>query len=283
MSISKTSFLSQPVKPCRDGEGDGEAASASAAAIAAAEAAAATAAAEADANANAAADTNKVTADGFSPEQQAKVNALLAKQKTKMQEQLRSTQQRLEALSQTTALNDEERESLLAARNELEKQLKTRAQLEAEERAKIQRDYDQKLADAQSEVTRLKEERDRQTVDAALLTAFSDADAFNPELSMVHLQPFTKLSEDRSKILVHFPNPNPTSEEDAVLVFTPEEAVKHMKTIPDKYGNLFKTNVAAGIGGGSTSAGFNPNTGEIDVSKLSYAEYLEHTRGSKSK
>jgi len=286
-------FVSIPQVPSRDGDdaGAGVDASAQAAAQAAATQAAADAAAVAQAEATAAAakaaaDAADVVAnqgtEEFTPEQQLKVNALLAKQKTKMQDQLRATQARLQTLSETTALNDEERASLLAAQQELEKQLKTRAQIEADEKAKIKTEYEEQLAKAQAEVVALKATRDQNIIDSALMKAFEDGEAYNPRLSMVHLKPYTKLSEDGKKALVHFPNDKSTSADDEYLVFTPAEAVKHMKTIPAEFGNLFKSNVASGIGGGATGVGFNSNPNQVDIASMSYKEYLAHTRGEKN-
>jgi len=291
-------FVSIPQVPSRDGDdagagGDDAGAGADAAAQASAQAAATQAAADAAAvaqaeataaAAKAAADAANVVAnqgtDEFTPEQQLKVNALLAKQKTKMQDQ--PTQARLQSLSETTALNDEERASLLAAQQELEKQLKTRAQIEADEKAKIKTEYEEQLAQAQAEVVALKQTRDQNIIDSALMKAFEDGEAYNPRLSMVHLKPYTKLSEDGKKALVHFPNDKSTSADDEYLVFTPAEAVKHMKTIPAEFGNLFKSNVASGIGGGATGVGFNSNPNQVDIASMSYKEYLAHTRGEKN-
>jgi hypothetical protein len=55
------------------------------------------------------------------------------------------------------------------------------------------------------------------------------------------------------------------------VLSSPEEAVKKMKALPDQYGNLFKTPVKSGVGGGGSDA--HVQTGPIDFKNLSQEEY----------
>ena len=56
--------------------------------------------------------------------------------------------------------------------------------------------------------------------------------------------------------------------------YTPEQAVAYMKTLPDQYGNLFKTAAVSGVGGNSQPA-YVPGSGAVNWENLTQAQYEE--------
>jgi len=68
---------------------------------------------------------------------------------------------------------------------------------------------------------------------------------------------------------------NTTTGETESSSYTPEDAVRKMKEMPEQFGNLFRPNVVSGIGAGSATGGSMPGGGKVDVKKLSHSEYLK--------
>ena len=67
-----------------------------------------------------------------------------------------------------------------------------------------------------------------------------------------------------------------------VSLKTPEEAVAAMKENVVDFGNMFKTNVAAGIGQG-TAPGQTSSAGEIDHSKISTEDYMRMAKDAEGR
>lgn len=112
------------------------------------------------------------------------------------------------------------------------------------------------------------------------MSAATQHDAYNPEQFIAVLGPRTKIVEEvngqgeKTGRLVPRVEIEVTGEDGSTSVeLRPVvDAVEQMKNQPELYGNLFRSNVAKGIGEGSNPNVANP--GRIDASKMSDAEYF---------
>ncbi len=127
-----------------------------------------------------------------------------------------------------------------------------------------------------------------QTRDNAILSAATQADAYNPEQFISVLGPRTKIVEEvngngeKTGRLVPRVEIEVTGEDGTTSVeLRPvSDAVEQMKQQPEQYGNLFRSNVAKGIGEGSNPDVANPT--RVDVSKMTDEEYFANRDAIKS-
>ena len=238
---------------------------------AAAQAAAAQAAADKAAAEKAAADAaNKATfnqdqVNKFLAEErrksEAKYKSVLAEQATSL-EQLLATknlteQQKTDAEEKLKKVQDE----LLSEKQKLEKKVKdTEIQLGAKLKEQETKAKDWETRYAQTEIR-------RELQDAAV-----KGDAFNPALLVTVLKPMTKMVEVNGEFRPMVEMEEVVDGKATAVQYSPEDAVKKMKSLPDQYGNLFKTNVRSGVGGTTTgdTAGAG---GAIDWKNLTGEQY----------
>ena len=121
----------------------------------------------------------------------------------------------------------------------------------AERLATAEREWADKLAARDSEVAAIKSKFDSATVERSLQDAAIKGDAFNAEQVLPLLKPFTSIDASGNPI-VSIEN----------FVMSPSEAITWMRNQPDRYGNLFRSNVIAGIGGHSTAGGARAPRGQ---------------------
>jgi hypothetical protein len=122
------------------------------------------------------------------------------------------------------------------------------------------------------------------TIERALFDAGIKGDAFSPEQVIIMLRPATQLIEGvdektgrptgKYRPMVKMEGVDPQTGAPVELSLTPEDAVKRMKELPDKYGNLFKPNVVSGIGAGVGTGGI-PGDGRVDPRKLTPQQYRQ--------
>jgi len=221
-------------------------------------------------------DTNPATGKVFTQEQ---VDQIVVKRNKKVREQLENTEKRYEQLLQSQSLSSQEKQSLQGELETLQSQLRTREQQAAYEAKKAQEQFKQTLESTTGERDHYKSLFETQTRDNAIMSAAVEHEAYNPEQFISVLGPRTKIVEEvdgngeKTGRLVPRVEVQVTGEDGTTSVeLRPvADAVAQMKDEPDKYGNLFRSNVAKGIGEGS-----NPSaTGrKIDPSKMTDEEYF---------
>jgi pyruvate/2-oxoglutarate dehydrogenase complex dihydrolipoamide acyltransferase (E2) component len=251
---------------CYEGE---DTAAADAAAQAAAEAAAAAAAKGA---------TKPPPLPTFNQEQ---VNKMLAedrrKSEAKYKAALAEQATSLEQLLATKTLTEQEKTAaeeklekvqsqLLSEKQQIEKKLnETKSQMSAQLKEQEAKAKDWETRYAQTEIK-------RELQDAAV-----KGDAFNAAQLVMVLKPMTKMVEvnGESKPMVEMEEV--VDGKLTTVQYSPEDAVKKMKSLPDLYGNLFKTGVKSGLGG-TTTGDITGAGGAIDWKNLTQAQY-EAQRG----
>lgn len=222
----------------------------------------------------------------FTPEQQAKVNEILAKDKRKNEARFKQLEASYQELLETKTLSDEERASLQEKLDDLQARNMTEKQRVAHEKKKLQEQYDNQLTEFREKATKWEGMYFNSTIQRALTDAAAKADAFQPVQVVTLLREKTKLVEDvddtgkptgRGLVpMVDFPDIDPDTGRAVMTQRTPEDAVKRMKELPELYGNLFKSGVAQGIGSGNYAFGeVIDRDGHIDPKKLTTEQYMK--------
>lgn len=196
---------------------------------------------------------------GFSQEE---VNALLAKERRKLQGNNEKTIKELEALKKTAQLTQEEKERVEQRIEDLRNEYLTKEQLDKKKR-KEEEDRTKKEKDE------LSKDRDHwktlyevSTIERELVDAAIKGDSYNPDQVLQILKPNTRLVEELdqdnrptgrfvSKVRLAGKDKDGKT---VVLDLTPTEAVKQMKEMDDIYGNLFKSGARGGVGGNNNSS-----------------------------
>lgn len=203
---------------------------------------------------------------------QEEVNRILADDKRKHQERMVQLEGQLETLAQDKNLSEETKKSLNEQLEDLRKSFRTKEQ-------EIEHQKKQMESKLQGELDGIKKRADHweklyrdETVMRSLNDAASMAEAFNPVQIVSLLKPFTQLKESEAGGLVpmiDFPDIDEKTGEEIRTLRTPADAVQRMKALPKFYGNLFKSNVVSGVGGGQGSA--LPD--KVDVAALTPEQY----------
>lgn len=175
-----------------------------------------------------------------------------------------------------------QREKLEESLERVRQEMMTKEQRLESEKKKAQVEFDSKLKAAQEEAGKYKDLYESTTIARAITDAASINDAFNPVHFIAHLAPKSKMVEELDAEGKPTGAMVPRVEWTAVdqegkkhvSMKTPEEAIKLMKENVVEFGNLFKTNVAAGIGAG-TAPGQVSAAGQIDHGKISTDDYMK--------
>ena len=239
-------------------EGEDAAAAEAAAAKAAADKAAADAASANKATFNQD-QVNKFLADERR-KSEAKYKAVLAEQATSLEQLLATKTLTENEKAAAEAKLEEVQNTLLSEKQKLEKKAKDiETQLGAKLKEQETKTKDWETRYAQTEIK-------RELQDAAV-----KGDAFNPSLLVTVLKPMTRMVEvnGESKPMVEMDEV--VDGKVTTVQYSPEEAVKKMKSLPEQYGSLFKTNVKAGVGGSTT--GDTTGSGAIDWKNLTGEQY----------
>jgi len=211
---------------------------------------------------------------------QDQVNEIVVKRNKKVREQLETAEATVEKLLATQNLSTQERAGLETQLNDLQSQLRTKEQQAAHEAAKQAAEHQAKLESATQQLTFYKDQFETQTRNNAILQAASEAGGYNPEQFVDILGPRTKIVEETNgegvktgrlipRVLVVENGEDGTPTE---VLKTTAEAIADMKEDVDRYGNMFRGNVAKGIGEGSNSSIAGDT--RVDVSKMSTEEYI---------
>lgn len=223
-------------------------------------------------------DTNPDTGRVFTQEQ---VDQIVVKRNKKVREQLEQTERRYEQLLQSQNLSSQEREGLQQELETLQGQLRTREQQAAYDAKKAQEKFTAQLESASNERDFYRNQFETTTRDNAIMSAALEHDAYNPEQFISVLGPRTKIVEEvdgngeKTGRLVPRVEVQVTGEDGSTSVeLRPvSDAVAQMKDEPEKYGNLFRSNVASGIGEGSSPSA---NGRGLDATKVSDEEYFKN-------
>lgn len=216
----------------------------------------------------------------FTPEQQQFINRQIAAEKRKLQQQNEKTINDLRKLQNDKNTTDKQRQDLQKRIEELQQQFLSKEELAKSDFEKKQKEFQQQIAQERTEKEHWKQLFHTSQIDRAIQDEAMAADAFNPAQIRDILLQKARLDEDKdgeSKPTGTFtPRVKLEAEGDdgkvITLDLTVREAIKKMKDTPEKYGNLFKSGVAGGIGGNGSQGGGRK---QKPAAKMSTAEYIE--------
>jgi hypothetical protein len=245
---------------CWDNEGDGD------------EAAAAAAAAEAAAKAKSA-EEKKFT--------QQEVDKIVISRNKNLKTQYEQLETNYNKLLEQTNLTEEARNQIQADLENVQNLMRSKEQNLELAAKKAKEKYDADLRNASLERDRFKTLFETSTIERAIVDAAAKNEAWDPTQ-------FVKIIGNQAKIVeeltdagektgrlvprIEWEVSDSTGTVSKVLK-TPEEVIGLMKEDTQKHGNLFRSNVARGLGSGN-AAGIN-SSAKVDVSKLSAQQYAE--------
>lgn len=261
------------------------------AAVAAAVAAAEAAAAAGDAGAGAAADAAAAAAAAAAtkrPEKkfsQEQVNNMMGVRTKALNEKLSAQEGIYTDLLEQTNLADTQRERIEAELEEVQKALRTKEQQIEFEQKQAQSKFDSELSKANQRGEKYQNLFEDSITKRAITDAALSNDGCSADDFIAHLAPKTKIvieldaEGQTTGNLVPMIDWDLKDEAGAITKVskTPEEVVKLMQDEPQRYGHLFRSNVAKGIGAGTAQAA--PNlSGKIDPKSLSTADFMEMSK-----
>lgn len=191
-----------------------------------------------------------------------KMNAIVAAEKRKFQEQQQQTIKQLETLQKAKGLSDKEKDGLASQIEDLKNSMLTKEQLAAKEREKLQNEHREKLTEQQQKAEKNWKLYEESTIKRSIVDAASTNDAYRASQIVEILEKKTQLVEDKDgdgrglgTFTPHVKFPDTKDNKPIILDLTVEEAVKRMKDMPDEFGNLFKSGVVGGLGGSGGTGG----------------------------
>lgn len=205
------------------------------------------------------------------------LDQVVLKERKKAQEQVRNAVAELEAVKKAKGTTEEQSAALQAKIEDLNNSLLTKDELKKKELEKAQKAHQEAMAALGKE----KDTWHKKFVDSSIERTIKDAaaefEAFSTEQINALLFPKAKLvpdlGEDGKENGQYTPKVSMPQEKDGKIVhleMTINEAVKHMKDTPEKYGNLFKSNFKGGLGLGENA----PSKPLADLATTSTEEYF---------
>jgi hypothetical protein len=251
-----------------EGENDGN----DDAAAAAAEAAAAQQAAEVEAKAKA--DAALAAKKTFTQDE---VNKLLADDRRKHKAQVDKSVAELEQLKKSKSLSDQERHNLAQKIEDLQNSVLTKEQVAAKEQEKLKKTLEHTTKELTEDRDSWKNRFHTTQIQQAITSEAVTHQAFDPDALIALLETKTRLVEvidDDGKATGQFVPKTKLQDKDkdgrvVTIEMTVPEAVAKMKEQP-KYGYLFKSTAAAGLGAGTQGGG---RGGEVDPSSMGTEQY----------
>lgn len=208
----------------------------------------------------------------------AELTALIEAERVRHAENTKATIKSLEETKKSQSLTEKEKSDLAKRIEELQATLLTKDELAKQQLEKTTEQYKAELSTTVAERDTWRQRYVSSQIESGIKGAAIENDAFNPDFFMALLGPKAELveiiDEETNKPTGKFKTvvKMESREQDGkVLILSPTEAIKTLKEMPDKYGNLFKSNVTGGLGAGG-SAGSVTN---LNLKNLSHENYLK--------
>jgi hypothetical protein len=225
-----------------------------------------------DASDKAAADAAAAEAAKNTPLQktftQEDLNKILAKEKRTYEERNQKLINDLKTMQESATMTVQEKEALEARIEDLQKATMTKEELALREQAKAKKQYEDNLKALEGEATSWKSRYTKETIARSILDEAVRNEAYSPAQLVELLGTKSKLVpvlDEAGKPTADFITKISFDDVDkdqkpVTLELTISETLKRMKEIPDRFGNLFKSNVNSGVGGSNNGAGYKPGT-----------------------
>jgi len=213
---------------------------------------------------------------------QEEMNAMMAENRRKLTQQNSELVTQLEQLKQNTHLTQEQRDELQQRITQLEQQYLTKEELAKRESEKTRKQYENELNTFKQDNERWKGLYTSSTIERSLQDAAIEGEALHPSQIVDLLRNRTELSEvlengrptGRYQPIIKFSDVTDDGK-NVVLELAPNDAIKRMKELSDKYGNLFKGTAVSGTGGSRRADGSAPpaKMKEVMSDPVKYAKW----------
>ncbi len=211
---------------------------------------------------------------------QAELNHILSEEKKKSKTTTEKQIKELETLKKSQTLSENDKKNLEARIDEMKNTLLTKEEIARKEKERLETTYKEQLTKVTQERDTWQNRYTQSTIDGEIVNQASTAEAFSPEDLKALLGPNTRiveLNDEEGKGTNKFVPKVKFNDLDAegkpiTLDMTVEQAVKRMKELP-RYGHLFKSTAAGGLGGKETQT-----AGSVDTSKMTHEQWLEHRK-----
>lgn len=214
---------------------------------------------------------------------QDQVNAFLAEDRRKAENKNKELIAQLETLKASENLSKKQQEELQAQIDSMQKQYMTKEQLEKEERDKEIKKLTEESKKAAETAERWKNDYTKLRIDNEIIRASTEHGAYSNEQMITYLTPRTELTtevgEDGKPTGKLIPMVNLEDKDDKgkdiVLKLSVSDAVKRMKELPERFGNLFKGEGVGGVGTLNRPGGTGGGNGTAEGfrSDMTPAEY----------
>jgi len=208
---------------------------------------------------------------------QAEFTALIEQERQRHTEQTKATIKSLEDAKRNASLTMKDKDDLTKRISELDATLHTKEELAKKEKERIETQFKTEKETLANERDEWKTRFVTTQINSSIISAANQEDAFNPDVFLALLggkSELVQLTDSEGKGTGNFAVKVKLDDTDKdgvtkTLLLTPTEAIKTLKEKPEKYGNLFKSNVNGGLGGGP-SAG---NLTTADIKNMTPEQY----------
>lgn len=211
------------------------------------------------------------------------VNRITGQRNKALKEKYQALESTYTELLEQTNLTEGARERLEADLEAVQKEMRTKEQQIEFEKKKAQTKFESELKTANEKGDYYQKLFETSTAERAIIDAANANDGCNAEDFIAHLGPKTKIIDEldnegrktgRLVPRIEWEVKDEKTGEVTRVQKTPDEVVKIMQEMPDRWGHLFRSNVAVGVGEGTAKA-LVSNPGKINISKLTTEEYME--------
>jgi len=211
---------------------------------------------------------------------QADLNKFMAEDKRKHQEKFQQLEGSYQELLQNQSLTVEDRDKLQNKLADLQAANRTKEQQIEFDRKKAEEAYQKDLKEARQRGDQWESKYRSETMSRALYDAAAIPDVFNPAHVVALLRPDTELKEIEGQLvpMVNFADIDEKNGQEIRTLCTPADAVKRMQQLPKIHGNLFRSNVVAGVGAGQATVSA---TGDIDYQSMDAEGYRKNREAIK--
>ncbi len=192
----------------------------------------------------------------FTPEQQDFFNRRLAEEKRAMQQQNTKTIDELKKVQQQSSTTEQQRKELQTRIEELQRQHMSKEEIAKQEQEQKMKEWHQSLQTEKKRGDDWEKRYHESTITRSLLDGAVVQDAFSPQQIVDMLYSKTRLVPELDSDNKETGNFVPrihlqdTDKDGRVVTLdlTVQEALQKMKNTPERYGNLFKSTLAGGLG-----------------------------------
>jgi len=202
---------------------------------------------------------------------QDQLNKMMADNRRKLAQQNQQLVSELETLKEQSNLTTQQKEELEGRINQLQEQFMTKEEIAKKEQAKLVKLTEEEKAKLKNEAESWRNRYSTATVQRSLTDAAVEGKAVSPEQLVAILGTVTSLQpvigEDGKPTGDYAPivkfNDVDSNGKPIVLDLTPQQTVKRMKELPQRFGNLFQSDATGGLGGhsgsGAGGSGISPS------------------------